>query len=104
MKTIVSKQGTLQGRDYWKALIIGAVTAAMFGAIDALRGVESILDLDWVGVAQAALAGFIGYVVKNLAETTKVATIIEGEEAKAYIADHGTNPPPLGDPTHPKKP
>src|SRR5690606_26501086 len=110
MKTIKSKQGTLQGRDWLTGGKLAIAIAALYPAIeflfDWLTEGNSILDVDVNTLVKAALAGLLAYLGKNIAETSKVGVIqAEGKEAREIIAakDEG-NPPPMGDPTHPKKP
>lgn len=104
MKTIKSKQGTLQGRDYWKGLGIGAVTAILYALWELWQSSGGLDGIAWKDVATAAVTALIAYIGKNLFEPSKVVTVhAEGKEARKIIAytDEG-NPPPVGDPTHPK--
>ncbi len=108
MKTIKSKQGTLQGRDLKQGAWIAVAAAAIYPVIEFLinwltEG-NSIFDVDIKTLVNAAVAGLLAYLVKNFAEPSKVGIIqAEGKEAREIIAakDEG-NPPPMGDPTHPR--
>lgn len=104
MKTIQSKQGTLQGRDYWKALLIGAGTAVLTAIYQLYVTVGGFENISWSDVSAAAVSALILYLGKNFFEPSKVVTIeAEGKEAREIIkaSDEG-NPPPFGDPTHPR--
>jgi len=110
MKTIKSKQGTLQGRDYLNGVGIGVATALVVALVQFAQGWlsdgKSLLDISWADILNAAIGGLIAYLGKNIVEPSKVGVIqAEGKEARELIAaKEETNPPPMGDPTHPKKP
>lgn len=100
MKTITSKQGTLQGRDFSRGLIVGALSVAFYAVIEAVvaalgnGGIETLLEKDTLlRIGTVALSALLGYLLKNFAEPTKVVSIHKPAEG---------NPPPVGDPTHPK--
>ena len=108
MKTIKSKQGTLQGRDWLNGIGIGVGTALVVAVVQFVQawiaGGNSLMDISWEGVLNAAIAGLIAYLGKNIVEPSKVGKLeATGKEARQIIAakDEG-NPPPMGDPTHPK--
>ena len=99
-KTIISKRGALQGRDFSRGLIVGALSVAFYAVIEAVvaalgvGGIETLFERDTLlRIATVAISALLGYLLKNFAEPTKSVTI-HGEE----------NPPPMGDPTKPKKP
>ena len=106
MKTIKSKQGTLQGRDWIKSFGIGAVTAILYALYELWQASGSIDAISWKQVGTAAVTALIAYIGKNLFEPSKVVTVhAEGKEARKIISAKGDgpqNPPPFGDPTHPK--
>lgn len=85
-KTIVSKQGTLQSRDWGKGVLIGAGTAILVALIEFVQrwiaDGNNIFDLDWQTVIQAAVAGFITYLGKNLLEPGKIVTVQPLKEGK----------------------
>lgn len=90
MKTIKSKQGTLQGRDWKNGIGIGLATALVMAVFEfAQRWIadgNSIFDLSWKELLQSAVAGLIAYVGKNLVEPSKVGQIqAEGKEAREII-------------------
>src|SRR5690606_7249439 len=110
MKTIIKKQGTLQGRDYLKGIGIGAATAAVWAVIEFVQSWLAdggdIFDINGKELLRAGIAGLIAYIGKNLFEPSKVVTVhAEGKEARDIIAakDEG-NPPPMIDTTHRKEP
>lgn len=106
MKTITSKQGTLQGRDWIKGVLIGAVTAVLYALWELWQTAGGLGNIAWKDVVSAAVTALIAYIGKNLLEPSKVVEVkAEGKEAREIIAskeDGRTNPPPFGDPTHPK--
>lgn len=98
MKTIINKQFTLQGRDFAKGLLIAALTAV-------LTFISSGLEYSFETLYKVAIAAAASYLLKNWLEPTKVVDVTKGKEAKEVIASikDRTNPPPFGDPTHPKR-
>ena len=98
-KTIITKQLSLQGRDYYKGLLIGAGTAVVAGVIDFLQaylaGGNSIFELDWKQALHFAISGFIAYLAKNFLEPGKVVEVTP-------LKKKDENIPPVGDPTHPR--
>lgn len=103
MKPIESKQGTLQGRDFWKSLLLGAGTAVLTALYQLYVTAGGIGNISWADVSAAAISAFILYLGKNFFEPSKVGIIkAEGKEARdILIAKEKRNPPPMGDPTHP---
>jgi len=107
-KTIKSKQGTLQGRDLRKGSKLAIIIAILYPAIEFLqewivKG-NSILDIDLNTLVNAVITGLIAYLFANFIEPSKVGVIqAEGKKARKIIAGKQEgNPPPVGDPTHPK--
>lgn len=90
-KTIISKQGTLQGRDWLKGLLIGAATAVVWAAIEFLQrwlaDGGDIFAVDGKELLRAAVAGLIAYIGKNLLEPTKVVQVKVGEAAQEAIRE-----------------
>jgi hypothetical protein len=81
-KTITNKQGTLQGRDFWKGILVGGASAAVYSVIEIAiailgeGGLSSVLEqAALLRIATAALTTFLGYLLKNLGEPTKTYTI-----------------------------
>ena len=109
MKTIKSKQGTLQGRDYLNGVGIGVATALVVALVQFAQGWlsdgKSLLDISWADILNAAIGGLIAYLGKNIVEPSKVGQLeATGKEARQIIARKDeVNPPPMGDPTHPRK-
>lgn len=72
-KTIVSKQFTLQGRDWIKGALMAALTPALViiqQSIDA-----GIWTFNWKAIGMAAIAGGVAYLLKNLLEPSKVVEV-----------------------------
>lgn len=72
-KTIVSKQGTLQGRDFVQGLLIAVLTAVLTLVVDTLQ--EGTLNFDWKLILTTALTAAGAYLLKNFAEPTKKVTV-----------------------------
>jgi hypothetical protein len=108
MKTIRSKQGALQGRDLKKGGKLAVIIAILYPAIEFLQkwiiSGNSILDIDVNTLVNAVITGLIAYLFANFIEPSKVGVIqAEGKKARKIIAGKQEgNPPPVGDPTHPK--
>ena len=86
MKTIKSKQVTLQGRDWIKSFGIGAVTAILYALYELWQASGSIDAISWKQVGTAAATALIAYIGKNLFEPSKVVDIkAEGKEAREII-------------------
>lgn len=86
MKTIKSKQFSLQGRDYWKGLGIGAVTAILYALWELWQSSGGLDGIAWKDVITAAVTALIAYIGKNLFEPSKVVEIkAEGKEARSII-------------------
>lgn len=82
-KQIVSKQWSLQGRDWVKGLVL-AVLSSVFAIVQVALDAGS-LDFDWKTIGIAAVSAALGYLSKNFFETTKVVEVKQGEAAKEII-------------------
>lgn len=72
-KTVVSKQFTLQGRDWIKAALIATLTPVVVLVQQSLEA--GSLVFDWKSLGMAALGGLVAYLAKNFFESTKTVTI-----------------------------
>lgn len=91
-KTIISKQWALSARDWLVAVIQAVVVGVATFSLDKI-GVDGIkFDLKEIGAV--ALFVFLQHVARKLGEPSKYITIKPLQD---------TNPPPVGDPTHPPK-
>lgn len=82
IEVILSKKFSLIGRDYLRGLIISALTAALV----VFQGAVDTGSINWKQVGMAALAGGLGYLIKNgLLEPTKVITEVPREKADAVV-------------------
>lgn len=117
IKTTLKKGWTLEARDWLKSLFYAVI-------VPVLLQVQSVLDsgslsINWTLIAQVALSAAIAHLIRKLTERNKVVTVQkvgkdQADEAEAIVALANdakvmprllsTDPPPLGDPTHPKKP
>lgn len=78
IEVILSKQFSLIGRDYLRGLIIAALTAGLV----VLQAAIDTGSINWKQVCMAALAGGVGYLIKNgLLEPTKVITSVPADKA-----------------------
>lgn len=77
-KTVVSKQFSLQGRDWIKAALIATLTPVVVLVQQSLDAGSFVFD--WKSLGMAALGGFVAYLAKNLFEPTKVVTIHEEQK------------------------
>lgn len=69
-KEIVSKQFSLQLRDWVRGLVIAALTPVFVIIQQSLDAGE--LTFNFKAIGMAALAGGLAYIVKNFLEPTKV--------------------------------
>lgn len=82
IKVILSKKFSLIGRDYLRGLIIAALTAALV----VFQGAVDTGSINWKQVGMAALAGGLGYLIKNgLFEPTKVITEVPVSKADPVV-------------------
>jgi membrane protein implicated in regulation of membrane protease activity len=72
-QTITNKQGSLQGRDFIKGLLIAVLTAVLALVQTSLSAGE--LNFDWKVIGTAALSAGLAYIVKNWLEPTQTITI-----------------------------
>lgn len=72
-KTIVSKQWTLQLRDFIKGAALAVIAAIITPIIQSLG--NGALTIDWPIIGNTALIAFLGYIAKNYVEPTKEVTI-----------------------------
>lgn len=78
MKVILSKKFSLQWRDWARGLTMSALTAALVVVQTSLDSGQLTFNLKQIGMA--AVAGGIGYLLKNgLLEPTKVITTVPKE-------------------------
>ena len=73
MKEIVSEQFSLSGRDFWKGLIVAALSPIVPIVMQSLQAGSFVFD--WKAIGVAAASGFVAYIVKNFLEPTKVIDI-----------------------------
>lgn len=90
MKTIQSKQGTLQGRDYLNGVGIGVATALVVAVVQFAQGWlsdgKNLMDISWNDIINAAIGGLIAYLGKNIVEPSKVGKLeATGKEAREII-------------------
>jgi len=82
-KRIVSKQGSLQGRDLFRGLIMAILTPAVLVLQQSLDAGILVFNLKAMGMA--SIAGGLAYLVKNLLEPTKVIEIKKKEIEEVHI-------------------
>lgn len=72
-KTIISKQGELQARDFIRGAVLAVIAAVITPLIQSAGNGE--WTIDWPTIGNTALIAFLGYIGKNLAEPTKEITV-----------------------------
>ncbi len=82
-KRIVSKQGSLAGRDLFRGLIMAILTPAVLVLQQSLDAGILVFNLKAMGMA--SIAGGLAYLVKNLLEPTKVIEIKKNEVEEVHI-------------------
>lgn len=100
MKKIIKKFPIIW-RDIWNSLYLGAIVPALFA-------IQELLDKDadqltWTLVVKVIVGAVVGNLIRKALEKPKVITIEPISVLKTANDKDKTNPPPLGDPTHPKK-
>jgi len=66
-----SKFLKLNGRDFWRGLIVSGLTAGMTALTTALSSATSFADFNWQGVLLAAAGGFSAYLTLNIVTNSK---------------------------------
>lgn len=94
-----SKQWSVTLRDFLKSLFYGAVVPALV-TIQGIIEAGGFTNLNWKLILQISVGSIIAHLVRKLAEPTKEVQIVK----LSTDGNGNTNPPPVGDPTHPKKP
>lgn len=72
-KKIVSKQFTLQARDWVKGLVMAVATPALVIIQQSLDA--GVLVFNWKAIGMAAIAGGVAYLIKNFIEPSKVVEV-----------------------------
>lgn len=82
-----SKQFSVNWRDIAKALVIATLTPAVViiqASIDA-----GVMTFNWKQIMMAAIAGFVGYLIKNF--LTPAQTVITGTPLPKKVSDENGN-------------
>lgn len=91
----ISKQWRINVRDFINSLYLGII-------VPSLVSIQMLLDntsnWTWQDVCKVFIGTVIANIIRKMAEPSKVVQITPLSKE-----DDGTNPPPMGDPTHPKK-
>lgn len=89
VQVFLSKQFSLSKRDYWRSLIVAALTAALTAGWEAIESVvNSGGEFSWSLVARAAVVAGGGYLIKNLfIEPTKVITTVPTERTGVGVQE-----------------
>jgi hypothetical protein len=75
MKKVVSKQWSLQARDFLRAGVISVISAVGTAVLQSVQ--QGHVTINWASIGNVAIIAAVSYLVKNLAEPTK--TIVKGE-------------------------
>lgn len=82
MATVSSKQFTINVSDVVKGLIMAVLVPVMTIISQSLEA--GSLTFDWKAISIAAVAGFVGYIVKNFLTPTSITVKpVSNEEAEA---------------------
>lgn len=80
MKTIISKQFRLQGRDVARGALIAALTSVLTLVLDTVQA--GSLTFDWKLIGTTGLTAGVSYLLKNWLEPTRVVNVITGVQAE----------------------
>lgn len=92
----ISKQWTINFRDFFKSLFYGAVVPFLV-TIQGVIEAGGIGNIDWKLIGQIAIGSIIAHLIRKFTEPTKTI------EVKTLDNNGGSNPPPMGDPLKPIK-
>jgi ABC-type uncharacterized transport system substrate-binding protein len=82
--TTSSKQFTLNLNDFWKGLIMAVLTPVVTIVYQSIEA--GSLTFNWKAILMAAVAGFMGYLMKNFFDKPKVVvTGIKDDTLNAVI-------------------
>jgi ABC-type uncharacterized transport system substrate-binding protein len=82
--TTSSKQFTLNLNDFWKGLIMAVLTPVVTIVYKSIEA--GSLTFNWKAILMAAVAGFMGYLMKNFFDKPKVVvTGIKDDTLNAVI-------------------
>jgi hypothetical protein len=106
MEKYISKQWSVNARDFIKSLFYGAAVPVLVELQNFLANGD-LENIDWKLLLKIAVGAIVAHIIRKLTEPTKEVQITK-------LSEHGgtndftnggdrTNPPPMGDPTHPKK-
>ena len=68
-KKVISKQGSLAGRDLIRGLVMAVLTPAILILQQSLEA--GVLVFNWQSIGMASIAGGLAYLVKNILEPSK---------------------------------
>ena len=101
----ISKQWQVRFRDILNSFVLGVLVPSIYTVIDYLTNKpiefnkQSLSELLGIG-----LTTFVANLLRKLVEPTKVVEVKTlAEDFEGDGNGDRTNPPPVGDPTHPKK-
>lgn len=102
----ISKQWSLTARDWLKSLFYGAIVPALV-TIQGVIEAGGINDINWSLITKVAIGSILAHLIRKLVEPTKKVEItkIDNDGNDSFFNSNNndrTNPPPVGDPTHPK--
>lgn len=104
----ISKQWSLTARDWLKSLFYGAIVPALV-TIQGIIEVGGVNDINTAFIVKVAIGSILAHLIRKLVEPSKkveITKISEDDGNNSFSARNDndrTNPPPVGDPTHPKK-
>ena len=110
MEKYISKQWSVNARDFIKSLFYGAAVPVLVELQNFLA--QGDLDnIDWKLLLKIAIGAIVAHIIRKLTEPTKEVQIVKlaaNENGGSNGGDNNgggnNNPPPLGDPLKPTKP
>lgn len=125
IKSIVSKQFSLEARDWLKSLFYAVIVPVLLQVQSVLH--QGDLNLNWVLLGQVALSAVVAHLLRKFTEPSKLINVQKIDNEKVPVAEYfanqanqaqdtppviaevvaqgnpSTDPPPNQDPTHPPK-
>jgi uncharacterized membrane protein len=85
-KAIASKQGSLKWRDIFRGLIMAVLTPVLVIVQQSLDKGE--ITFNWKFIAISAIAGGVGYLIKNILEPAKVIVAATSNQHAEVIKEN----------------
>lgn len=102
----ISKRWSISLRDFLNSIYYGVAVPVLFGIQDIIanHGFNLTKDSLLEKIGMLIISAVLAHIIRKATEKSKEITIKPIEsEGLVKSANSRTNPPPMGDPTHPKK-